>query len=173
MTEDGEDSRGNRSRSCLGAALLSLGVSVLVCIVGGWVWLRHTKLEYARAATGLQLSEIGFVVICDESDIGVGYHLRASEVVIQQIDEQRRAVPEEWEGRRAELLSARFRSCLPALEGGRRLIYSAGCSDYQAWVGLLDPVTEELWLEVRFPDNAGDVPGCPPGTERGGPTNGS
>lgn len=56
--------------------------------------------------------------------------------------------------------------CLPTLSDEPLVIYAAGCSDYQAWIALLNPETGDLWLEVSFPDFAGDIPGCPPGTER-------
>ena len=143
--------------------LVMVGLMV-ACLVGGWWYVRYRDIEFARRATGLSLSDYDSLRICGDSDISIRYHMHARPELVREVTARRTVV--EWPSYEPTFSDFGTRGCLPEVSNGSTTIYAAGCSDDQAWMAVLDPDTGDLWLEVSFPDNAGDIPGCPPGTGR-------
>ena len=48
----------------------------------------------------------------------------------------------------------------PLPKAGEGMLFVRGCTESNAWFGLIDPSTGVMWLNVFYPDWGGDPPGC-------------
>jgi len=145
--------------------LAIIAVVCLSCLSSGRFWLRHQDLSHARSATGLPISELAHVDVCDDHDIAIGYHLRAGEELADAVMAERRDLVYPLPDRPIDSLFVTA-DCLPRPDDGARSIYAAGCGRGQSWIAMLDPQTRDLWLEVRSYDAGWDRALCPARTAR-------
>jgi hypothetical protein len=54
----------------------------------------------------------------------------------------------------------RLPAAVRVIHGVGDLYHGGGCSPHQAWTALLDKSSSRIWIEVMYPDWAGDDPGC-------------
>lgn len=150
-------SRVGNPKRALSIALLALGSC---CLGGGSPF----TLSYARDVTGLALSPISDATTADDGEMASFVHgtlsISEARAIAQTATE---TVIVDGADTFGEFVRHRAAAEASTPRPGTTLHRFAGCTSAQAWVGLVDPETGEIWIEILYPDWAGDAPGCPHG----------
>jgi hypothetical protein len=157
------------NRPGLTAALLLGGAAIVVGLIQlAWrLWLAH-QIGFAADASGLPLPRFPRDRhVLDDGETCMLVHMHLAPAELDAVIRAAGFHPASHDDRsvRPQLPSdfRLFRQLPEKLRHGPSptlLQHAGGCSSQRSWTALLDAEAGSLWIEVLYPDLAGDRPAC-------------